>query len=338
MRQVWISKAGEPDVLEVREAPDPSPGPGEVRVQVEYAGINFADLMARMGIYPDAPKIPCVVGYEVAGTIDAVGSGVSGFQVGDKVVALTMFGGYSSVVVVAATHIVKLPAGIDTKTAAALPVNYLTAWLMLITLGNVKQDDVVLMYSGAGGVGLAALQICKMYGAKYIAVASPSKHDRLTSMGADICVDYREKNIDRALKEISNGRGADIILDSRGGSSYRRSYNRLSPMGRLYLFGVSQMVTGGSRNLFKLITSLMSMPKFKSLKLMDDNRGVMGCNLAHLWDEMHVLGPAFQDIVDLTAKGTFAPVIDSVFSFDDAPESHAHIHARKSFGKVLLEP
>ena len=155
MRQVWIPKTGGPEVLEVREAPDPEPGPGAVRIRVAAAGINFADLLARMGLYPDAPKLPAVVGYEVAGTVDRVGAG-AGLAEGDRVVALTRFGGYSDAVVVPGFQAIALPAAVGFEKAAALPVNYLTAWLMLVHLGNLRAGDRVLVHAAAGGVGQAA--------------------------------------------------------------------------------------------------------------------------------------------------------------------------------------
>src|SRR2546427_12855851 len=131
MRQVWITKAGPPEVLQVREAPDPTPHAGEVRIRVEASGINFADLLARMGLYPDAPPLPCVVGYEVAGTIDAVGTGVSEPRAGARVLALTHFGGYSDVVVAPAERVGPIPGSMSFERAAAIPVNYLPAWVML---------------------------------------------------------------------------------------------------------------------------------------------------------------------------------------------------------------
>ena len=172
MRSVWIPRIGPPEVLELREVPDPHAGAGEVRIRVAAAGVNFADVMARMGLYPDAPKLPCVVGYEVAGTIDEVGAGVAGVAVGDQVIAPTRFKGYAELVVVPAAYVVPLPAGMGFEEGAAIPVNYLTAILMLEVLGNVRRGDRVLIHGAAGGVGLAAVQLCRIYGAEIIGTAS----------------------------------------------------------------------------------------------------------------------------------------------------------------------
>src|SRR5580658_3251001 len=172
MRQIWIPRFGGTEVFEVREAPDPEPKAGEVRIRVAGAGVNFADLSARAGLYADAPPAPLVVGYEVAGEVDAVGAGVTAFSPGERVMALTRFGGYSDVVTVPANQVATLPDGADAVQAAGMPVTYLTAYLMLVRLGSVRKGDTVLIHSAGGGVGLAALQLCKGLGAVTIGTAS----------------------------------------------------------------------------------------------------------------------------------------------------------------------
>ena len=165
MRQVWIPRTGAPEVLELRQASDPEPGPGQIRVRVAAAGVNFADILARMGLYPDAPPLPAVVGYEVAGTVDAVGAGVGDVAFGSRVAALVHFGGYSDTILVPAEQVIPLPADLSFEKAAAIPVNYVTAWIMLVHLANVQAGQRVLVHAAAGGVGQAALQICRWRGA-----------------------------------------------------------------------------------------------------------------------------------------------------------------------------
>ncbi|MFN7134733.1 MAG: alcohol dehydrogenase catalytic domain-containing protein, partial [Myxococcales bacterium] len=183
MRQVWIPKIGGPEVLEVREAADPVPGHGQVRIRVAAAGVNFADVLARMGLYPDAPRLPTVVGYEVAGTIDAVGDGVQGLTPGMRVLSLTRFGGYSDTVLVPAIQVAPLADALSFEKAAAIPVTYLTAWLMLIHLGNLRRGERVLIHAAAGGVGQAAVQLAKWRGAEIFGTASAGKHARLREAG-----------------------------------------------------------------------------------------------------------------------------------------------------------
>lgn len=337
MRQVWISRKGTPDVLEVREAPDPTPGPGEVRVRVAAAGINFADIMARMGFYEDAPPLPCVVGYEVSGEVDAVGPDVTDVKPGARVLALTRFGGYSDTVVVPANQVAEI-GDLSYEKAAAIPVNYLTAWVMLIHLGNVRPGDRVLVHAAAGGVGQAALQICKWRGAEVIGTASPGKHARLREMGVAHCIDYTTQDFEAEVKRITDGRGVDIALDAVGGQSFRKSYRSLDKMGRLYLFGASTVIGGEKPSLLTAVKGLLSMPSFKAIPLMRQNRGVQGVNLGQLWDRAPLLTSMLREILERTHAGDFDPVVDATYPFDRAAEAHAYIQARKNFGKVLLTP
>ena len=338
MRQVWITKRGGPEVLQVREAPDPEPGPGEVRIRVAAAGINFADILARMGLYPDAPPLPTVVGYEVAGTVDRVGSGVDVPREGTRVGALTRFGGYSDVVVVPAAQAYPLPDGLSFEKAAAIPVTYVTAWIMLVHLGNVRAGDRVLVHAVAGGVGQAALQICRWRGAEVIGTASPSKHERLRELGVAHCIDYRAQDFQAEVKRITGGAGVDIALDAVGGESFRKSYRSLAPLGRLYVFGASSLAPGKKRSVVSALRGLMAMPAFRPIPMMNANRGVHGVNVGHLWKRADLLTAMLRDIVGLVADGTFDPVVDSTFPFARAAEAHARMQDRQNFGKVLLVP
>jgi len=336
MRQVWIPRSGPPEVLELREAPDPEPGPGEARIRVAYAGINFADLMARRGMYPDAPRMPFVPGYEVSGAVDAVGAGVGTDLLGRRVISTTRFGGYSDVVCVPAEQALPIPDSLGDREAAALPVNYLTAHHMLVTLCGVRTGETVLVHAAAGGVGSAAIQLCKIAGARVIGTASPPKHAFLRSLGVDP-VDYRRKDWPRAVRELTAGRGVDIALDAVGGASFRRSYDLLAPTGRLCCFGVSAMVHGERRGVARVLRVLWEMPRFRPLRLMNDNRGVFGINLAHLWRERERLGGQLRTLIGHATAGRIAPLVDGAFPFERAAEAHRRLDSRASIGKVLLE-
>jgi NADPH:quinone reductase-like Zn-dependent oxidoreductase len=338
MKQIWIPKIGEPEVLEIREAPDPEPAPGEVRVRVEATGINFADILARMGLYPDAPKLPAVVGYEVSGVVDAVGEGASGFSESDRVVCLTRFGGYSDVVCVPSVAARPIPDGLDFEGAASIPVNYLTAWLMLVRLGHVRQGETVLVHACAGGVGLAAVQICRHFGAEVIGTASPGKHHRLREMGVAHCIDYRSEDFEAEAIRLTDGQGVDIALDAVGGESFKKSYRCLGDLGRLFVFGVSGLAPGTKRNVLAALSGMFKMPSFKPIPLMNHNKGVHGVNLGHLWHRADELAAMLGEILGLFADGTFKPVVDRTFRFSEAADAHRYIQERKNFGKVVLTP
>jgi len=337
MRQVWISKRGTPDVLEVRETHDPSPQLGEIRIRVAFSGVNFADLLARMGLYQDAPKAPCVIGYEVSGTVDAVGASVDESWVGARVVAATRFGGYSDTVCVPAGNAVPLPPTVSDQEAAALPVNYITAHHMLVHLGSLRATDVVLVHGAAGGVGQAAVQLCRMVGARVLGTASAPKHDFLRSVGVEP-LDHRDASWPHKARELTAERGVDIVLDPIGGRSVRTSYRILAPGGRLFCYGVSTMAGGERRNLFRALGGLLAMPRFSPINLMLQNRGVIGVNIGQLWDEFAILRSQLETLVTYAGDEQIQPVIDSVFSFDDAPAAHRRLHTRQNIGKVLLTP
>jgi NADPH:quinone reductase-like Zn-dependent oxidoreductase len=338
MKQVWITRVGGPEVLELRDAADPHAGPGQVRIRVAAAGINFADVLARMGLYPDAPKLPAVVGYDVAGTVDEVGSGVTRFATGDRVLGISQFGGYSDCVVVPEGQLSPMPTHLSFEQAAAIPVNYATAWIMLVWLGNVRRGERVLVHAAAGGVGQAAVQICKHRGAIVLGTASASKHDRLRAMGVAHPIDYHSRDFESEVRRLTDGQGVDIALDAVGGKSAAKSYRSLAPLGRLFLFGVSSFAPGRKRSLVAALRGLWQMPKFRPIDLMNENRGVFGVNLGHLWDRQEVLRSIMEEILALVEKRELDPVVDRSFSLADAAKAHEYIQSRQNFGKVVLVP
>lgn len=336
VRQIWIPRHGGPEVLEPRTAPDPEPGPGEVRIRVAAAGVNFADLLARLGLYPDAPKPPLVPGYEVAGTVDAAGSGVDRPAPGDRVVAVTRFGGYADAVTVPAGQATPLPAAIDFPAAAALPVTYLTAHMALIRMAGVRAGETVLVHGAGGGVGLAAVQVCRRRGARVIGTASAGKHERLREAGVEECIDYRTEDFEQVVRGRDGGRGVDVVLDPIGGRSWGESYRCLAPLGRLVVFGLASLAPGRRRRWFSVVKGLLTIRKYSPLSLINHNRGVYGLNLAHLWHRMDLLAAEMADVVAAVADGTYSPVIDRTFPLDRAADAHRYLHERRNFGKAVL--
>jgi len=334
MRSVWITRTGPPEVLEVRESPDPTPAAGEVLVRTRAAGINFADVMARLGLYPDAPKLPCVVGYEVAGTVERVGSGVTGVKSGDRVVALTRFGGYTEAIAVPEAQVFPMPAAMSFEEAAAVPVNYLTAVLMLRHFGNVRQGDRVLVHAAAGGVGMAAIQLCRIAGAEVIGTASASKHATLRDAGVAHTIDYRTHDFEQEVKRITGGRGVDIVLDATG--AFGKSYRTLAPLGRLVCFGLSGAATGLVPSRLAALGRIVRLPWFHPIKLMNDNKAVIGVNLGHLWDRIELLRGEMLGLLADYDAGRIAPVVGKTFPLVQAADAHRFIQERQNVGKVLL--
>ena len=332
MRTVVITKHGGPGVLEVQERPDPSLGAGEVRIDVAASGINFADVMARMGLYPDAPKPPCVVGYEVAGTVSEVGEGVTGVSPGQRVLAGTSFGGYASQVVVPQDDVVALPDRLTFEQGAAIPVNYATAWAGLIGYGTLQPGERVLIHSAGGGVGIAATQIAKRNGAEIYGTASPAKHARCEELGVDHMRDYTRDGWEKGLPKF------DVILDAVGGRSFRRSYDLLRPGGRLVAFGASAVVSGERRNIPAALKAVLSMPRFNMVKQMSESKAVIGLNMLTLWKDRGSLRPWIEPLQEMLDDGTIQPVVGGEFPFEKTGEAQGMITSRRNVGKVVITP
>jgi NADPH:quinone reductase-like Zn-dependent oxidoreductase len=340
MKQIFIPKPGPPEVLVVRETADPSPSRDQVRIRVEAAGINFADIMGRLGIYPDLPKMPVVPGYEVAGTIDSLGNDVDPRWQGKAVLAMTRFGGYADVVCVPQNQVFERPAGMSAQTGAAIPVNYITAFQLTTVMGSLRAGDTMLVHSAGGGVGIAATQIAKHIGAAVIGTASKSKHEFLAANGVDHLIDYRTEDFEKRTLEITHGRGVELILDAVGGESFKKGYRVLSPTGRIGMFGMSAAATGKTRSVAGLVKTIASMPwlQFNPSSLIDSNKGAFGVNVGHMWDQTERIAGWMEELLGLFVAGVVRPHVDRVFSFDEAAAAHHYIQDRKNVGKVLLAP
>jgi NADPH:quinone reductase-like Zn-dependent oxidoreductase len=338
MRQIVTTKNGGVEVLQVQEAPDPKPGKGEVVIQVKAAGLNFADILARQGLYPDGPKKPCVMGYEVAGVIETVGEDVDRDLVGKAAVAMTRFKGQSEKAVVAVNQLFEKPESLSFEQAAAVPVNYLTAYALLVVMGGLRKGEAVLIHNAGGGVGLAALDIAKHIGATTYGTASPGKHAFLRERGLDHAIDYRNHDWLSLLKELTNNRGVELVIDPIGGSHWKKSYAALRTTGRLGMFGVSTASANGLKGKLKLIKAAAQMPRFHPLGLLNKNRGVFGLNLGHLWHEPEKVAEWVQAIVAGVTEGWIRPHVDRTFPFAQAGDAHSYMESRKNIGKVVLVP
>lgn len=338
MRQVVTTRNGGVEVLEVQTAPDPEPGPGEVIIDVRAAGLNFADILARQGLYPDGPKKPCVMGYEVAGVVGEVGEGVDRNLLGKPVVAMTRFRGQSEKVAVGANQVFEKPEAMSFEQAAAIPVNYLTAYALLVVMGGLRSSESVLIHNAGGGVGLAALDIAKHIGATTYGTASPGKHEFLRERGLDHPVDYRNQDWLPVLMQLTDNRGVELVIDPIGGGHWRKSYAALRTTGRLGMFGVSTASANGLKGKLKLIKAAVQMPRFHPLGLLNKNRGVFGLNLGHMWHEPEKVAEWVQAIMTGVSEGWVRPHVDKAFPFEQAGDAHSYMESRKNIGKVVLVP
>ncbi len=343
MRAVVITRHGGPEVLQVEQRPEPTVGPGQVRVAVKAAGVNFADLLARTGMYPDAPKPPMVVGYDVAGEVESVGPGVEGLKVGDRVLGGSKFGGYSELVTVNEADTLPLPDKLSFEQGAAVPVNYTTAQAALVLMGGAREGTRVLIHAAAGGVGIAATQIARQLGCEIFGTASASKHDAIRGYGVDHPIDYRSTDFAAELMRITDGEGIDLALDAIGPSSFRKDYRSLRPGGKVICYGISEVQSGQGRNIPGLIKGLASMttatmPWWKSLTMMNENKGVFGLNMLAWWETEGDLRRVIEPLAPGLDDGSLDPVVAASFSFDQAGDAHRFIHEGKNVGKVVLVP
>ena len=336
MKAIQVTKLGEPEVLELRELPEPVPQRGEVVVRVRAAGINFADLLMRLGLYPGTPKPPFTPGLETAGTVECVAIGVAAPRVGDPVLALSFTGGYAEKICLPAERVIPLPEGMSFADAAALPVNYLTAHQALTYMAHLRSGERILIHAAAGGVGLAAIQLARESGAEIFGTASASKHDFLRQQGVAHLIDYRTQDFEEEVKRLTQGEGVDVILDAVGGESYRKGYRLLRPGGRLLCFGLSSAVTGKGRSL-RSLAAWWKTPSFNALDLMRRNRAVIGVHVGEMARARPALVRAWmEEIFRMHAGGRIRPTIGKTFPLAQAVASHHYIHNRENIGKVLL--
>ena len=333
--RVVITKAGSPSVLKVVDMPMPEPKEKEVCIEVHFAGINFADTLMRLGLYRPMPPFPFTPGYELSGIIQSLGNGVTEFEVGQRVVAAMPTGGQSSHVTVKTSRVIPVPDDMGLDAAAAMPVTYLTAHHMLHYLGHLKKGETVLIHGGAGGVGTAALQLCQWAGIENVwATASGSKSDIIESFGG-IAIDRHNQDFVKIIKEATDGRGVDHILDPIGGDNLTRSLSVLAEGGRLYTYGMSAAAPSSKRSLIRAFLAWRKTPKFDPLKLMTRNRGVFGVHMG-TWKDEAAMSQQLYKIMEGIKQGHLSPVIDSVFDANDVAKAHQYIHDAKNIGKVLL--
>ena len=337
MKALVITRAGGPEVLQVQERPDPVAGAGKVLVRVRAAGINFADVMARAGLYPDAPKTPSVVGYEIAGIVEAVGEGVTEYAPGDRVLGGTRFGGYAELVATPENALVALPDDWSFEEGAAFPVNYATAYAGLLRYGSLHPGERVLIQAAAGGVGIAATQIAKIVGAEIFGTASASKHDACRGFGVDHVIDYRKDDFVKEVRRITSAKQPlDLVMDAIAGRSFRKSWSLLGAGGRLVAFGASSLVSGERRNPITALKTVVGMPPFNVIPMMSSSKSVIGLNMLKLWDAKGSLDEYIEPLTEWVEDGRLRPVVAETFPLERGPDAHRFIIERKNVGKVVL--
>jgi len=338
-----LTRTGGPEMFEVLERPDPVVGAGEVRIAVQAAGLNFADTMARVGLYPAAPKPPCVLGYEVAGEVETIGEGVSGLTLGQRVMAGTQFGGQAELAVAQARDVMPMPEHLSFEEGAAFCVNYGTAYAALMIMGGLREGNRVLIHAAAGGVGIAATQVASIVGAEIFGTASAAKHEAIKAQGVHHPIDYRNQDFKAEIRRMTNGEGVDVILDPMGPTSFRKDYRILRPGGRLIMCGLSEAMSENGRDMRATLRSLLRMPTstmpwWNAGRLLNQNRGVFGLNLLSWWRREGGMDRITAPLLSDLNRKQLMPVVARSYPFEQAADAHRYLAERRNIGKVVLTP
>lgn len=338
MKALVLERYGAPETaFTLKELPDPVAGPGQVRVAVEAFGLNYADISARQGTYADAPPAPCVIGYEVVGRIDSIGSGVAGLSLGQRVAALTRFGGYATLAVTDARAVVPVPEDLDVGVAAALPTQGCTAYFCAEEMVRLYPGDHVLVQAAAGGVGSLLVQLAKRYGCVvYGTAGSESKLDYLRSIGVDHPIAYRSEDFAAAVRRVRGSDGLDVIFDSLGGSAVRKGVELLAAGGRIVCFGAAER-EAGPLQMLRDVRFAASFGLIHPIPLLMRSKSLLGVNMLRLADERpDTLARVLHGIADLVLRGEIVPTVGGRFAVDQIAAAHEFLGGRGSIGKIVV--
>ena len=337
MKRIEYKKFGGPEVLKVKEFSINDPKLDEVQIKTHFASINFSDIMIRMGLYLGGPKPPSSLGSEASGIIIKIGDNVENFNIGDRIMGFAPQKGYASHANINQKMAIKLPENFSMEQGAAFPLVYITAYMMMFNLGNLKKGEYFFIQGAGGGVGTAAIQLGKRMGAKIIGTASKWKHDELKKLGLDYCIDYYTENVREKIMEYTNNYGADLIIDPVGAKEWGESYKSLAPMGKLIVYGNQNLVKGDTKSFFAMFKEFFTMPKIKPFEMIGNNKAIMGYHLGRLKGAEHKIKYAINGLDKIILKGEVNPIISKIFPFDRTPDAHQYIQDRKNFGKVLID-
>jgi putative PIG3 family NAD(P)H quinone oxidoreductase len=325
MYAITVREPGGPDVMEWTEVTDPVPGAGEVVVDVAASAVNRADLLQRQGLYPPPPGASDVIGLECSGRIAALGDGVTGWSVGDEVCALLAGGGYAEKVAVPAAQLLPIPPGVDLVEAGGLPEVACTVWSNIVAAGRLTAGETFLVNGGSSGIGTHAIQVAKALGARVAATAgAPDRLERCRELGADIVIDYHD-DVPAALKEATDGHGADVILDNMGAKGLKANLDSLAPDGRLLIIGL-QGGTKAELDIGKLLRKRGSVTAM----------GLRGRPVEGPHGKGAVVAGVREQIWPLFADGRVRPVVHDTVPMPDAGKAHAQLEAGGVVGKILL--
>ncbi|MCI4670085.1 MAG: zinc-binding dehydrogenase [Bacteroidia bacterium] len=336
MEALYLKKFGSPqDAFEKATIQLGDPSEGEIQIEVESFGLNFADVMARKGLYPDCPPLPAVIGYEVIGRIVAIGERVDNLQIGQRVIAMSRFGGYSTHVNTPAIAAVPVKEELPAGDALALVTQACTAWYMAEELVKLRTGMRVLIHAAAGGVGSLLVQICKNRGCEVFGTASPSKHQLLTSIGVDHPINYREKDYFSKIQEILGDHKLDVIFDPIGGKSLKEGIEMLGPIGKMICFGASTFTE--AKGFIPKLRRFLAFGFYHPMKLMRNSQSLLSANMLRLGDyQPDYLNEILHKVVEAYEKEEIKPIASTAFPATQLSHAHELLESRKSTGKIVV--
>jgi NADPH:quinone reductase-like Zn-dependent oxidoreductase len=338
MKAIVLKHYGKPEnAFEMEEKPIPEPRDGFVVIKAEVSGLNFADVLARNGLYKDAPALPAVLGYEVVGRIHAIGKEVHGFSIGERVVAFTRFGGYAEYAETDARAVARIPENMDAAKAAALATQYGTAYYGAYELVNLFPGDHVLIHAAAGGVGTALVQLAKAKGCIiYGTAGSEEKMEYLKKMGVDFPINYKSQDFYEIIKNIRGKKGIDVVFDSLGGTVFKKSFKLLSYGGKIVCYGAAERmdVKWGIFSNFKLVWDYgLTLPVF----LLMTSKSILGLNMLRIADyKPQIIKRCLDSLVSLYSKGIIDPQVGGNFKASEMAKAHAFLESRESIWKIVV--
>jgi NADPH:quinone reductase-like Zn-dependent oxidoreductase len=339
MRAIVLVKDGNPnEAFKLQDLPMPICKPNDVLIKVSHFGLNYADIMARKGMYADRPKLPCVLGYELVGEVHTVGSEVRDFEKGDYVLGFTQFGGYAEYCATDVMGVVKLGTGTNPAEATALATQYCTAWYAACMMVNLQKGDRVLIHAAAGGVGTALIQIAKMKGCEIFGTAgSDEKLEYLTKQGVDHPINYRKHEFDTEVNRILKDKRIDVAFDPIGGSNFKRTNALMGSGGRIVTFGASEWSAskGGIIDKLKLAFGFGFL---HPIGLLMKSKTIIGVNMLRIGENKpKYLQTCMQEVYKHYQNGTLKPTVDSEFSAENIAKAHDRLDGRGSIGKIVVK-
>ncbi len=336
MRAIILERHGGPEALRVREVPGPRPAAGEVRVQIEAIGVNYAEVLSRKGLYGWAPALPYTLGMEATGTIDMLGAGVERRALGERVIVGAQHGAYAEQIVVPERQALPAIAGFSTEENAALAVNYLTAWVALMEMARLRPSDRVLVTAAAGGVGTAAVQIATRFGCATVGLAgSDVKLELICALGAEAAVNYRRPDFEARLRAVAGPERFDVVLEVIGAEVFRAVWPVLAPFGRVVVAGFASLALQ-RWNPLSWLRTWRDLPKADVRSLAPASHGLMATHIGYLLADPPRLARLWDELMAFVAAHKIRPVVGATFSFEEMAEAHRLMESRRSVGKIVV--